>query len=307
MNQTDKASITKLCQAAEQKAGRVMRTPKDFDYLRDCIYEQCHNLVSVSTLKRIWGYNKYENTPRDSSLDPIAQFIGYSNWEKFLQSISNETTEEPTAHSQDNNKFRRSWAISAMCTLVFVMGIGIWIWLSHHKTMEKAGTTQKTIAVSSGKRVLRKGQDCFRSIEEYLPLFGVESSDTAYFQPVPHLQEVYVWGPEFHHPVWHNDGDANQLMPTITEYWTPLFGEKNYQTPEYIRLANEKLYYERLDKDELRITFMKNIVDNFYVFLGIYRMDKEHSTTEKTVWKRIADQCDIGNLAQIEQMRKDNL
>ena len=155
----------------------------------------------------------------------------------------------------------------------------------------------------SGKRLLRKGQDCFRTIDDYLILFGIEASDTAYSRPLPGHKEVYVWGPEYQHPVWHNDGDTAQLMPTITEYWTPLPGEKEFQNEEYVRLANEKLYYERLEKDELRLTFMKNIVDGFYVFLGVYRMDRENSTKEKTVWKRVADQCDLGNLDKIELLR----
>jgi hypothetical protein len=94
-------------------------------------------------------------------------------------------------------------------------------------------------------------------------------------------------------------------MPTITEYWTPLPGEQDYQNKEYVRLANEKLYYERLEKDELRLTFMKNIVNGFYVFLGIYRMDKENSSIEKTVWKRVTDQCDLGNLDKVELLRND--
>jgi len=105
------------------------------------------------------------------------------------------------------------------------------------------------------------------------------------------------------HPVWHNEGDPEKLMPTITEYWIPLPGDKDFQSAEYVRLANEKLYYERMNKNELRITFMKNIVDSFYVFLGIYVMDKEKSSKERTVWKRIADDCDLGLLDELERLR----
>ena len=54
---TDKAFISKLCQAIEKRVGRKMISPRDFDYL-------CEELtkvgarVSGSTLKRVWGYNR---------------------------------------------------------------------------------------------------------------------------------------------------------------------------------------------------------------------------------------------------------
>lgn len=309
MNLTEEATITRLCVAAEQKAERKMRTPKDFDYLHNCIYKQCHELVSVSTLKRIWGYNKYDNTPRASSLDPIARFVGYQDWEHYLQSSSKEIPEEAESAIFPVIDGRRSHLriVAILCILLFVLGGSICLWTSQIKKGQEMNTTTENIFPPSGKRVLHKGQDCFRTIDEYLPLFGIDGGDTAYFRPIPNLHEVFVWGPEFHHPVWHNEGEPNLLMPTITEYWTPLPGEKDFQNHEYIKLANEKLYYERLDKDELRITFMKNIVDNYYVFLGIYRMDREQSTKEKTVWVRIADQCDLGSLTQLEKLRNDSL
>ena len=73
-----------------------MTTPKDFEYLRDSIYEECHEMVSISTLKRLWGYNKYDNTPRKSSLNPIARYVGFRDWDDFLQqNPQNEEREIP--------------------------------------------------------------------------------------------------------------------------------------------------------------------------------------------------------------------
>lgn len=301
----EETAIDRLREIVERKAGRTIRTPKDFDYLHDLIYEQCNELVSVSTLKRIWGYTKYNNTPRTSTLDPIAQFVGCGGWKEFLQSLPHEATEESeTTTPPKNDKKHTLFRYASLACIIFLImgGIGLWAW--HTKSERDTTPTSDNLTPPSGKRVLRKGQDCFRTIDDYLPLFGIESGDTAYFRPIPGLHEFFVWGPEYHHPVWHNEGDTTQLMPTITEYWTPLPGEKDYQSAEYIRLANEKLYYERKDKDELRVTFMKDIVEGHYVFLGIYRMNKEKSSTEKTVWQRIADECDLGNIGKLEQLRQ---
>ena len=290
--------IERLKASAEQKVGRQMHTPKDFDYLRDCIYEECHEMVSLSTLKRLWGYDRYEGTPRVSSLTPIARYVGFRDWDDFLHDQSDSDGQEKP------NRRIGIYAFGVLLALIVVVG-GV-LWWSHGSSSEQtdAAVVADNLA-PSGKRVLRKGQDCFRTIDDYLMLFGIEATDTAYFRPLPGNKYVYVWGPEYGHPVWHNEGDSTQLMPTITEYWTPLPGEQSFQNAEYVRLANEKLYYERLEKDELRLTFMKNIVDGFYVFLGIYRMDREQSTIEKTVWKRVSDQCDLGHLDKIELLRNN--
>lgn len=286
-----------------------MSTPKDFDYLRNCIYEDCHEMVSISTLKRLWGYNRYDNTPRKSSLNPIARYVGFRDWDDFLQHDSViEELVSPTEHSLFPQKKNRShigiYTVVSLLILLVVIGGGLLLKRCLSEEQYDA-SVQTDVFAPSGQRVLRKGQDCFRTIEDYLTLFGIEATDTAYFRPLSDHKEVYVWGPEYQHPVWHNDGDTSQLMPTITEFWTPLPGEQGFQTDEYVRLANEKLYYERLEKDELRITFMKNIVDGFYVFLGVYRMDRKNSTKKKTVWKRVTDQCDLGNLDKVEQLRND--
>ena len=284
-----------------------MTTPKDFEYLRDSIYEECHEMVSISTLKRLWGYNKYANTPRKSSLNPIARYVGFRDWDDFLQQNPQNEEREisermPLSVQKNTHRPIKIYAFVGLCILMIVVGGAFLLKWNQSEDSNDVSALRDTIP-PSGKRVLRKGQDCFRTIDDYLILFGIEASDTAYFRPLPGHKEVYVWGPEFLHPVWHNEGDTTQLMPTITEYWTPLPGEQDFQNENYVRLANEKLYYERLEKDELRLTFMKNIIDGFYVFLGVYRMDRENSTKEKTVWKRVADQCDLGNLDKIELLR----
>lgn len=303
--------IERLKISAEQKVGRQMHTPKDFEYLRECIYEDCHEMVSLSTLRRLWGYDRYEGTPRISSLNPIARYVGFRDWDDFLlhqfddeEQDSLDKSPFPIQETIQKRPNRQTgiYMLGVLFALIVVVG-GVLLW-SHRSLSEQtdAATVSEKLA-PSGKRVLRKGQDCFRTIDDYLILFGIEATDTAYFRPLPGNKEVYVWGPEYGHPIWHNEGDSTQLMPTITEYWTPLPGEQGFQNAEYVRLANEKLYYERLEKDELRLTFMKNLVDGFYVFLGIYRMDREQSTIEKTVWKRVSDQCDLGHLDKIGLLR----
>lgn len=293
---TESAVIELLRKAVEQKSGRHIRTPKDFDFLSDCIFNECHQMVSVSTLKRIWGYVQTDSTPRSSSLTPLAQYIGYSDWEDYVS--KQEAIHPNTVAKTSKNIYRRLAFILIPLTIVFLLLF--YLYASFSNTNSTPVHQQQT---ASGKRVLHKGEDFFRTIEEYLQLFGIEAGDIAYFRPVPNLKYIYVWSPEYGNPVWHNEGDSLQLLPTITEWWTPLRGIHTYHSPEYIKEVNAKLYYERMVKDELRITFMRDITPGFYVFLGIYRIDRQLSTEGKTVWKRIVDSVDIGRLDDLEKLR----
>ena len=61
--------------------GRPIRSPKDFDLLRDSIYSRLRDNISSHTLKRVWGYLDSPSEPRQGTLDVLARFIGYSGYE----------------------------------------------------------------------------------------------------------------------------------------------------------------------------------------------------------------------------------
>ena len=298
--------LEQLKAAVEAKTGRRMRTPKDFDELSTAIFQEQHTQVSTSTLKRIWGYVQTDSQPRLSSLDPLARFVGYADWDDFAKAHAETTpaeTPEEEAGGQEQQpdagtQPHRRWTGAIIGVLAAAVAIAIGcIALLRDKTADAADSP----APVSGQRVLHKGQDFFSSIDEYLALFGITATDTAYYQPLPGLDEVYAWGPEFGNTTWHNEGDKQALMPTITEYWTP---HDTAYSDKFVRLVNEKLYYERLERDELRITFMRDIVDSLYVFLGIYRIDRQASNADHCVWRRVSDSCDTGWPQHIERLRE---
>lgn len=74
-----------LTEAVENRIGRTMKSPVDFDYLSLCIFQTTHEQVSATTLKRIWGYIPSENTPRRSTLALLARYLRYKDWEDFCQ------------------------------------------------------------------------------------------------------------------------------------------------------------------------------------------------------------------------------
>lgn len=67
--------------------GLEMTTSRDF---RDCsqkIFERAHVNISVSTLKRFWGYVKCSNDyiPSLYTLDVLSKSVGYKNFKCFCQ------------------------------------------------------------------------------------------------------------------------------------------------------------------------------------------------------------------------------
>ena len=81
-------ALVRLRDVIEETVDRKMKTPKDFDFLAERIFEKIHETVSPTTLKRIWGYLSEPSTPRLSTLDLLAQFVDYKDWEAFCHQDS---------------------------------------------------------------------------------------------------------------------------------------------------------------------------------------------------------------------------
>lgn len=73
----------KLKNDIEVALHRQMKTPKDFDFLSERIYARLHTMVSRTTLMRMWGYVDESVEPRESTLDLLAQFLGYRHWKEY--------------------------------------------------------------------------------------------------------------------------------------------------------------------------------------------------------------------------------
>lgn len=79
-------TIEDLKKECENKFGRSLRSPSDFDAFSSAVTAKTHRSISVSTLKRIWGYVAYPNKPSYEIRSILAAFCGYNNWQSFAQS-----------------------------------------------------------------------------------------------------------------------------------------------------------------------------------------------------------------------------
>ena len=277
-----------------------MMTPKDFDFLSESIFEEIHTRISPSTLKRIWGYLQNDNTPRSTSLNILANYVGYDDWDSFMASAEKEygiLPEEPepsdgqsdTPINEQDFKKRKSklksiFLASAALLLAAVLFTAMWLFFKSTDT--------------SQQQTLHKGLNSYATMDDCLKLFGITTDKKKHYQPIPHLNNIYVWCPTYHHPVWQNDGDSIQLLPTITERWTP---DPELGIPQVqINLYRSRAYVKALANRELRLTFMRDVIDSPFTFLGVYRLSPR-SNEDSIVWERIADECDLNNLGLLEQ------
>ncbi len=78
-----------LRKMAERTLGMEVKTPRDFEQLSAQIFDRTREKLSVSTLKRFWGYvakDREEDKARMSTLDILSHYVGFQNWTMFSQS-----------------------------------------------------------------------------------------------------------------------------------------------------------------------------------------------------------------------------
>lgn len=84
----NRPEITELRCRIESFVGRKMKTPADFDFLVDMIWERLHENISSTTLKRLWFYVDGAFNTRNSTLDLLSRFIGFRGWDDFLNELN---------------------------------------------------------------------------------------------------------------------------------------------------------------------------------------------------------------------------
>lgn len=76
--------IEELKLQVEQKYGRTLSTTTDFEEFSLVLENTLSQSISASTLKRIWGYVNDRHKARKYTLDILAQYVGFSNFDKFV-------------------------------------------------------------------------------------------------------------------------------------------------------------------------------------------------------------------------------
>lgn len=79
-----------LLAEVEKHYGRRLTTSADFEALSVVIEHESGEVLSASTLKRLWGYVSLKPTPRVSTLNVLSRYIGKRDFSAFRQSIQDD-------------------------------------------------------------------------------------------------------------------------------------------------------------------------------------------------------------------------
>lgn len=90
--QRNMPEIEYLLSEVEKKYGRRVATTTDFESLSVVIEHQIGELISSSTLKRLWGYVSLNPNPRIATLDVLARYVGFTTFKEFCDNLKETKT-----------------------------------------------------------------------------------------------------------------------------------------------------------------------------------------------------------------------
>ena len=100
MTQDRKRHIENLKKEVASKFGRTLETAADFDTLSMAIQQSISETVSPSTLKRVFGYVKYNAEPSATTLSILSRYVGYAGWSDFCRDFRPSEADGGTLHSR---------------------------------------------------------------------------------------------------------------------------------------------------------------------------------------------------------------
>ena len=84
--------LTLLLTRVEELFGKRVSTPYDFEALSIDILDKTGKGISTSTLKRLWGYVSMNNSPRNSTLDILCEYVGCKDYVTYCNELRNNTS-----------------------------------------------------------------------------------------------------------------------------------------------------------------------------------------------------------------------
>lgn len=84
--------LNSLLEDVEKSYGRKIGTTTDFEALSVVLERETGEMLSSSTLKRLWGYVSGSQVPRKSTLDILCKFIGKNDFSAYCEGLMEDKT-----------------------------------------------------------------------------------------------------------------------------------------------------------------------------------------------------------------------
>ena len=79
--------LTLLLTRVEELFGKRVSTPYDFEALSSSIFGKTGKRLSISTLKRLWGYVTITNKPSNSTLNILCEYVGCKDYLTYCKDL----------------------------------------------------------------------------------------------------------------------------------------------------------------------------------------------------------------------------
>ena len=80
--------LNALRNAVENRYGQTLNAPHDFMCLAEQLQNEGAGSLSVSTIKRLWGYVSGYETVYVSSLNVLSHYVGCRDWQEFCETLT---------------------------------------------------------------------------------------------------------------------------------------------------------------------------------------------------------------------------
>lgn len=142
----------------EQRMGQQLQSPADFQLLIQQIWEKQHAVLSLSTIKRLWGYVESNGEPRLSTLNTLAKFLDFADWNAYLVALEQRGGTESamftgegiqTADLQAGDRIAVAWQPNRQCTFRY-LGDNQFVVDSSKNAKLQQGTTFSAVRFTIG-------------------------------------------------------------------------------------------------------------------------------------------------------------
>jgi hypothetical protein len=126
---------------------------EDFETLSNNIRAKTGVTLSVATLKRLWGKIRYDSKPTPTTLNTLAQYLGYENWRSFRvteEANRRKHLPKPFELTVDNAN-RRPWV--TIVIVLFVISLSAYLFIA----LKSRPAVDSTLFSFSSKKVVDEG------------------------------------------------------------------------------------------------------------------------------------------------------
>ena len=220
-----KRHIENLKREIGLKFGRTIESAADFDALSISIRDSTSETISPSTLKRIFGYVKYDAEPSATTLSILSRYVGYTGWSDFCRNYIPSETGCGLIHKSIRTKIlkqkRMILFLTIACIVLSVSCILLPVRLDTAMTAYRNAVSDSTVTVIrdtvfvaapypaktqaeiNEEKYQRIRQDCIMKVRHMtdsvmalrssLPLYRyVEKCDSAYFHIAFDYMKPYI-------------------------------------------------------------------------------------------------------------------